>query len=147
MALFVPTIAFTQLATANILGMVTDATGAAIPNAKITITNIDTHEPRSTTSNGSVEYQAALLPVGHYSAEAGPTKGGVVSIITRSGSRGRGRTSFTGSAYEFFRNDIFGARNVLQGTGRKPELRQNQFGGSLGGPIFKDVGAELSCAG
>ena len=95
MALFVATIAFAHLATANILGMVTDAAGAAIPNAKITITNIDTHEPRSTTSNGSRDYQAALLPVKRYSAEAGPTAGGVVSIITRSGSRGRGRTSFT----------------------------------------------------
>ena len=68
-----------------------------------------------------------------YAPEAGRTAGGVVSIITRSGTN-----TFHGSAYEFFRNDIFDARNVLQTTGRKPELRQNQFGGSIGGPIFKD---------
>ena len=68
-----------------------------------------------------------------YSAEAGRTAGGVVNIVTRSGTN-----QFHGSAYEFFRNDIFDARNVLQNTGRRPELRQNQFGGSVGGPIFKD---------
>ena len=68
-----------------------------------------------------------------YAPEAGRTAGGVVSIITKAGSN-----AFHGSAYEFFRNDILDARNVLQTTGRKPELRQNQFGGSIGGPIIKD---------
>lgn len=69
----------------------------------------------------------------NYTAEAGRTAGGVVSIVTREGTN-----QFHGSAYEYFRNDIFDARNVLQRTGKKPELRQNQFGGSVGGPIFKD---------
>ena len=68
-----------------------------------------------------------------YAPEAGRTAGGVVSIITRTGTN-----QFHGTAYEFFRNDALDARNVLQTTGRKPELRQNQFGGSFGGPIFKD---------
>ena len=63
----------------------------------------------------------------------GRTAGGVVSLITRSGTN-----NFHGTAYEFFRNDALDARNVLETTGRKPELRQNQFGGSIGGPIFKD---------
>ncbi len=276
-----------QLTTADILGTVTDSTGAVLPNANITIVNLGTHETRNATSNGSGDYQVTLLPVGHYSitvkaqgfkttttpdlsveagdraradlhletggesetvtveastpllqadnatvsstvtakavqdlplngrnfvqlvqlvpganegpgngltsggrpddrrvsasfsvngqddtlnnyiidgtddnervigsigvrpnvegiqeitvetnsysAEAGRTAGGVVNIITRSGTN-----QFHGSAYEFFRNDIFDARNVLQTTGRKPELRQNQYGGSIGGPIFKD---------
>ena len=69
----------------------------------------------------------------NYTAEAGRTAGGVVSIVTRAGTN-----QFHGTAYEFFRNDIFDARNVLQTTGSKPELRQNQFGGSLGGPIWKN---------
>jgi len=77
--------------------------------------------------------QEITVQTNSYSAEAGRTAGGVVSIITREGTN-----QFHGSAYEFFRNDIFDARNVLQTTGRKPELRQNQFGGSFGGPIFKD---------
>jgi hypothetical protein len=276
-----------QLTTADILGTVTDASGAVVPNATITLVNLDTHETHNTTSNASGDYQVTFLPVGRYSVsvkakgfknfstpelaveagdraradahmatggdtetitveattpllqadnatvsstvtakavqdlplngrnfvqlvqlvpganegpgngltsggrpddrrqtsgfsvngqdntlndftidgiddneriigaigvrpdvegiqeitvqtnsyapEAGRTAGGVVSIITKSGTN-----KFHGSAYEFFRNDIFDARNVLQTTGRKPELRQNQFGGSFGGPIIKD---------
>jgi hypothetical protein len=77
--------------------------------------------------------QEITVETNSYAPEAGRTAGGVVSIITRSGT-----DQFHGTAYEFFRNDIFDARNVLQTTGAKPELRQNQFGGSIGGPIFKD---------
>ena len=78
--------------------------------------------------------QEITVQTNSYSPEAGRTAGGVVSIITRAGTN-----QFHGSAYEFFRNDIFDAKNVLQPQGqRRPELRQNQFGGSLGGPIFRD---------
>lgn len=77
--------------------------------------------------------QEITVQTNSYAAEAGRTAGGVVSIITRSGTN-----AFHGSVYEFFRNDIFDSRNVLQTTGRKPELRQNQFGGSLGGPILRN---------
>ena len=77
--------------------------------------------------------QEITVQTNSYAAEAGRTAGGVVSIITRSGTN-----KFHGTVYEFFRNDILDARNVLQTTGRKPELRQNQFGGSIGGPIFRN---------
>ncbi|SEG00801.1 Carboxypeptidase regulatory-like domain-containing protein [Bryocella elongata] len=77
--------------------------------------------------------QEITVQTNNYTAEAGRTAGGVVSIITRQGTN-----KFHGTAYEFFRNDIFDARNVSQQTGRKPELRQNQFGGSFSGPIFRD---------
>jgi hypothetical protein len=284
---FFTSAAFSQLTTADILGTVTDATGAVVPNAAVVLTNLGTNEKRTAASNGSGDYNFTLLPVGHYSiavnakgfeasitkdlsveagdraradvhlragaettivevtastpllqadsatvsstvtaqavqdlplngrnfvqlvqlvpganegpgngltsggrpddrrqtasfsvngqddtlnnftidgidnneriigtigvrpiveaiqeitvqtnnytAEAGRTAGGVVSIVTRAGTN-----QFHGSAYEYFRNDIFDARNVLQNTGNKPELRQNQFGGSIGGPIFKD---------
>jgi hypothetical protein len=279
--------AMAQLASADIIGTVTDASGAEIPNAKVTVVNVDTHETRSGTTSSAGDYQFQLLPVGRYTVtvtapgfkisttsnvaieagdrartdvhlalgaatetvnveattpllqadsatvsstvtakavqdlplngrnfvqlvqlvpganegpgngltsgqrpddrrqssgfsvngqdnvlndftidgiddneriigaigvrpdvegineitvqtnsyapEAGRTAGGVVSIVTRTGGN-----QFHGSAYEFFRNDVFDARNVLQTTGRRPELRQNQFGGSFGGPIFKD---------
>jgi len=282
------TTAFAQLTTADILGTVSDATGAVIPNANITLVNLGTNETRNTQSNATGDYNFTLLPVGHYSIivkangfqasvikdlaveagdrarsdarlvlgsestvvevtastpllqadsatvssnvtamavqdlplngrnfvqlvqlvpganegpgnglssggrpddrrtnaagisvngqddtlnnwvvdgiddneriigtigvkpnvegiqeitvqtnsyapEAGRTAGGVINIVTRSGTN-----QFHGSAYEFFRNDIFDARNVFQTTGAKPELRQNQFGGSVGGPIFKN---------
>ena len=77
--------------------------------------------------------QEITVQTNSYAPEAGRTAGGVVSIITRSGTNG-----IHGTAYEFFRNDALDARNVLQTTGRKPELRQNQFGASIGGPIIKD---------
>ncbi len=70
----------------------------------------------------------------NYTAEYGRTSGGVINAITRSGSN-----SIHGSAYEFFRNDALDARNYFDGAlARKPPLRRNQFGGSIGGPIIKN---------
>lgn len=77
--------------------------------------------------------QEISVQTNSYAPEAGRTAGGVVNIVTKSGTN-----SFHGSVYEYFRNDALDARQVLQSTGRKPELRQNQYGGSFGGPIFKD---------
>ncbi|HEY4050742.1 MAG TPA: carboxypeptidase regulatory-like domain-containing protein [Acidobacteriaceae bacterium] len=69
-----------------------------------------------------------------YTAEVGRTAGGVVNIITKSGTN-----QFHGSAYEYFRNDVLDASPFQFGAhNRKPVLRQNQFGGSFGGPIIKD---------
>jgi hypothetical protein len=70
-------------------------------------------------------------------AEYGQTSGGVISVVTRSGGN-----QFHGSLYEFFRNDALDARNAFLTerdpiTGRtKPVLRYNQYGGTLGGPLF-----------
>jgi hypothetical protein len=280
--------AVAQLTTADIVGTVTDATGAVVPNANIVLTNLETNEKRTSQSNGSGDYNFTLLPVGHYSIavkatgfeasitkdlpveagdrarsdihlqlgaestivevtaqtpllqadnatvsstvtakavqdlplngrnfvqlvalvpganpgagnglssggrpddrrtnaaglsvngqdeslnnwvvdgvddnervigsigvkpnvegiqeitvetnsyapEAGRTAGGVINIVTRSGTN-----HFHGSVYEYFRNDIFDGRNFFQTTGNKPELRQNQYGASIGGPIFRD---------
>jgi hypothetical protein len=79
--------------------------------------------------------QEITVETNSYAAEAGRTAGGVISIITRSGTN-----HFHGSAYEYFRNDVFDGRNFFQtvAQGPKPELRQNQYGASIGGPIFKD---------
>jgi hypothetical protein len=67
-----------------------------------------------------------------YTAEVGRTAGAVVNILTKSGTN-----DFHGSAFEFYRNDAFGAKNFFA-TGDKPADSLNQFGGSLGGPIVKD---------
>ena len=71
-----------------------------------------------------------------YTAEVGRTGGAAINVITRSGAN-----QIHGSAYEFFRNDLTDARNFFARTSvlsHKPELRQNQFGGSLSGPILRD---------
>src|ERR1700733_6960244 len=77
--------------------------------------------------------QEITVQTNSYAPEAGRTAGGVINIVTRSGTN-----QFHGSGYEFFRNDLFDARNVFQTTGNKPELRQNQYGASVGGPIWRD---------
>ena len=66
-----------------------------------------------------------------YTAEVGRTGGAMVNIITKSGT-----DQFHGDVFEFFRNDIFNAYNFDFGVKLpKGEWRQNQYGGSLGGPI------------
>jgi hypothetical protein len=68
-----------------------------------------------------------------YTAEVGRTSAGVINILTKSGTN-----TFHGSAYEFLRNDKMDARDFFATAGAKPEFRQNQFGGSIGGPIIRD---------
>lgn len=66
-----------------------------------------------------------------YSAEYGRGGGAVVNVLTRSGSN-----EFHGSVYNFLRNDAFDARNFFSPD--VPNLTQNQFGATLGGPLRKD---------
>src|SRR5207302_8679079 len=65
------------------------------------------------------------------SAEFGNALGSTTNIITRSGTNG-----YHGALWEFFRNDVFDATNYF-GKTTEP-LKQNQFGGTFGGPIRKD---------
>jgi hypothetical protein len=69
-----------------------------------------------------------------YSAEYGRNSGSVVNVVTRSGSN-----DLHGAAWEFNRDDSLQARNFFApSTQPKPKLKQNQFGGSLGGPIARN---------
>jgi hypothetical protein len=70
-----------------------------------------------------------------FSAEFGRSGAAVLNATIKSGTN-----SFHGAAWEFFRNDIFDAADYFENAGhiRKGELRQNQFGASLGGPIVKN---------
>ena len=53
-----------QLTSADILGTVTDAAGAVVPNAKVTVMNLATSVSRTLQTNGSGEYVVNLLPSG-----------------------------------------------------------------------------------
>ena len=55
--------------TANIVGTVTDPTGAVVPNAKVTITDVDNGFTRDALSNSTGNYSAHELPVGHYTVK------------------------------------------------------------------------------
>jgi hypothetical protein len=74
-----------------------------------------------------------------FGAEYGRALGGIVNVVTKSGTN-----DLHGSVYEFFQNSATDARSLLQpaATATTPalphELRQNQFGATLGGPIKKD---------
>ena len=67
-----------------------------------------------------------------YPAEYGKRAGAQVSAVTQSGTN-----VVHGSAYEFLRNSVLDARNFFT-EGSIPPFRQNQFGGSAGGPLRKD---------
>jgi outer membrane receptor protein involved in Fe transport len=64
-------------------------------------------------------------------AEFGHSAGSTTNIVTRSGSN-----LFHGALYEFLRNDAFDATNYFAST--TEPLKQNQFGGTFGGPLRKD---------
>ncbi|HEY8224490.1 MAG TPA: carboxypeptidase regulatory-like domain-containing protein [Pyrinomonadaceae bacterium] len=69
-----------------------------------------------------------------FSAQYGQNSGAIVNIATRSGGNG-----FHGEFFEFFRNDALDARNFFTFTSPEPPpFKRNQFGGNLGGPIWKE---------
>jgi hypothetical protein len=68
-----------------------------------------------------------------YPAEVGRSSGAVVNVITQAGTN-----NFHGTLFEYLRNDLFDTRDYFARTGAAPELRQNQFGGSIGGRIWRD---------
>jgi hypothetical protein len=78
--------------------------------------------------------QEVRIVTNTFSADSGRAAGAVINVITKSGTN-----NFHGTLYEFFRNDKLNAQPYQFGAHNpNPELRQNQFGGSLGGPIFKN---------
>jgi outer membrane receptor protein involved in Fe transport len=69
-----------------------------------------------------------------YTAETGRTAGAVVNILTKSGTN-----DYRGSAYGFFRNEKFDSYDFFARRDQpKPPLRQQQWGGSVGGPVIKN---------
>lgn len=66
-----------------------------------------------------------------YSADISRVAGAVTNVITKAGTN-----AFHGSVYEYIRNDDLDGKNFFSVT--QPELRQNQFGGAIGGPVIKN---------
>ncbi len=67
----------------------------------------------------------------NYDASSGRNSGSVLNVITKSGGG-----SFHGSLYEFFRNNVLNAKGYFDSS--TPDFKQNQFGGTLGGPLRRD---------
>jgi hypothetical protein len=93
--------------------------------------NTATGSQRSTPSQEAVaEFRVVNSSFG---AEYGRALGGIVNIVTKSGTN-----DFHGSVYDYLQNNATDARSLLQPAPDANVLRQNQFGGTLGGPIHKD---------
>lgn len=84
---------------------------------------------RGTFSQDAVqEYQVITNP---YAPEYGRTAGGVINIVTRSGTN-----EFKGGLFYFYRGDSLSAKDPL--TSQTVPLKDHRFGASLGGPLIKD---------
>ncbi len=70
-----------------------------------------------------------------FSAEYGRAAGAVINVVTKSGTN-----RFTGSAFEYFRDESLNARNpnLVAANRARPKGQINQFGGTFGGPFKKD---------
>jgi hypothetical protein len=75
--------------------------------------------------------QEFSVQTSNYSAEFGQNAGGVVNVVTKSGTN-----QFHGDVYGFLRNSALNARNFF--AAERDPLKRSQFGGTIGGPIIKD---------
>src|SRR5215831_10975598 len=111
--------------------------------------NISTASGVQKTTPSQEAVREFLVINNTYSVEAGRAVGGIVNIVTKSGTN-----DVHGSVYEYFRNDKLDAGSILAssdpatcntpgdvtsgGCSKLNKLRQNQFGFTLGGPIIKN---------
>ncbi|MGB8979660.1 MAG: carboxypeptidase regulatory-like domain-containing protein [Terriglobales bacterium] len=79
--------------------------------------------------------QEFIVQTSMYDASQGRNSGGNVNVVTKSGTN-----RLHGNVWEYFRNDALNANDFfLNEAGEpRPELKRNQFGGTIGGPIVKD---------
>lgn len=79
--------------------------------------------------------QEFKVQTANYDAGFGRGSGANIDLVSRAGTN-----QFHGAAWEFVRNNIFNANDFfVKGSGQaRPTLKQNQFGGSFGGPILRD---------
>ena len=103
--------AFGQSTTAQLTGAVTDASGAAVPGASVTVTNVAAGSTRAISSSETGFYTAALLPPGKYSVR-----------IEKEGSRAVTQSveSSTSSLGRSFNPDVFNSANLFSANGSRP---------------------------
>src|SRR5438552_2820128 len=159
--------AWAQLSTATLFGSVTDNTGAVIPNATITLTQVDTNFTRTLKSDEQGQYRGEFLPIGSYTAKVEASgfkvlehKGialtatqnanlnftlniGTESTVVEVTSEvpivnlGNSTLSRTVDSIEVDNLPLVG-RNAYRLLDLTPGVQSNTFGATLGGPIIKD---------
>ena len=98
--------------------------------------NMDSGSNNSQISNVGVDFiEEVSIKTANFSAEYGRNSGAAVNIVTRSGTN-----EFHGSVFEYHRNEGLDANNYFNNSRNVPrsDLKYNDFGGALGGPILKD---------
>lgn len=93
-----------------------------------------TNRTQDITVTPSVDsIQEFKVATSSYNAEFGHAGGGIISVQTKAGTN-----KFHGSAYEFYRPNFLAAEEYSFGPGIPSILKQNNYGGTIGGPIRKD---------
>ncbi len=103
------------------------------------VSNVDVGSNITLLSTPTLEsIQEFKIITSSYAAEWPRSGGGVINVVTKSGT-----SKFSGSAYEFWRNDEFNANSYFRNrntnpdiSGRPPRLRYNNFGATIGGPML-----------
>src|SRR5258707_2920877 len=121
--------------------------GARLGSNAVYIDGVDSVNLHSNTSNENAfasnglvapspeAIQEFKVQTGLYDAQSGRSGGASVALVTKSGSQ-----QFHGALFEFFRNNALNANSFFfNATGQqRPVLKQNQFGGNLGGPLSQN---------
>jgi outer membrane receptor protein involved in Fe transport len=108
------------------------ANGARADASNVLIDGLNDENPRDAGAQARPpldSLQEFKFQTSGYSAEYGRLAGGVVSMVLKSGGN-----QLHGALFEYLRNDLFDARNFFDAG--KSELRRNQFGGTLSGPVI-----------
>jgi hypothetical protein len=114
------------IAPANINGQRTDSNLVTVDGGY----NLDSGSNGTQLNNVGIDFiQEVNIETSNYSAEYGRSAGASVNVVTRSGG-----DQYHGGAFEFLRNNFFDSSPALA---KQQELRFNDFGGEVGGPILK----------
>jgi hypothetical protein len=116
-------------------------TGSRADQGNITLDGLDVNDETigqaftAVTSAPIDSIEEVHTTVGQPNAGFGRSSGGQISLVTKSGTN-----TFHGSIHEYNRNTLFAANDFFNNKNGidKPPLNRNQFGGNIGGPIFKD---------
>ena len=121
------------------LGINTSINGSRTNATLLTVDggfNMDSGSNNSQISNVGVDFiEEVAIKTANFSAEYGRNSGAAVNVVTRSGAN-----ELHGSAFEYHRNEGLDANNYFNNARNVPrsDLKYNDFGGALGGPVIKD---------
>lgn len=110
------------------------ANGVRADATNVVVDGLNNTNPRDAGAEATPPLDALQefkVQTSNYSAEYGRLAGPVINLVIK-----KGTNKFRGSIFEFVRNDAFDARYHFDAPGVKSELRRNQFGATIGGPVL-----------